>query len=134
MERLTWSKAERDKFVSVCGGFDGIPMTNEMYQKLAAYEDAEEQGRLVVLPCNVGDTVYWVTGDILISQGEVFSIKLSKSGFGLEMFWGDSEQLIKHKFSNLFLTRKAAEAALRRRKGTTTHVDEGRTGSDTGAM
>ena len=26
--------------------------------KLAAYEDAEEQGRLVMLPCKVGDTVY----------------------------------------------------------------------------
>lgn len=26
--------------------------------KLAAYEDAEEQGLLVILPCKVGDTVY----------------------------------------------------------------------------
>lgn len=27
-------------------------------QKLAAYEDAEEDGRLIVLPCKVGDIVY----------------------------------------------------------------------------
>jgi hypothetical protein len=29
-----------------------------IYKKLAAYEDAEEQGLLVRLPCKVGDTVY----------------------------------------------------------------------------
>ena len=27
-------------------------------EKLADYEDAEEQGRLVILPCKVGDTLY----------------------------------------------------------------------------
>lgn len=31
------------------------------YKKLAAYEDAEEQGLLLRLPCKVGDTVYVVT-------------------------------------------------------------------------
>lgn len=30
----------------------------ERFLRLAAYEDLEEQGRLVVLPCKVGDTVY----------------------------------------------------------------------------
>jgi len=29
-----------------------------MIDRLAAYEDAEEQGLLIRLPCNVGDTVY----------------------------------------------------------------------------
>lgn len=33
----------------------------EAVDKLAAYEDAEEQGRLVILPCKVGTTVYIVT-------------------------------------------------------------------------
>lgn len=31
---------------------------NEVINKLAAYEDAEEQGRLVILPCKVGDKFY----------------------------------------------------------------------------
>ena len=31
----------------------------EAIDKLAAYEDAEEQGRLVILPCKVGDTVWF---------------------------------------------------------------------------
>ena len=32
-----------------------------VYRKLKAYEDAEEQGLLLRLPCKVGDTVYVVT-------------------------------------------------------------------------
>lgn len=31
-----------------------------MLDKLAEYEDLEEQGRLVRLPCKVGDTVYFI--------------------------------------------------------------------------
>lgn len=31
-----------------------------LLDKLAAYEDAEGQGRLVILPCEVGDTVWWI--------------------------------------------------------------------------
>lgn len=31
---------------------------NEAIKKLAHYEDIEEQGRLIELPCAVGDTVY----------------------------------------------------------------------------
>lgn len=36
---------------------------NEIADKLAAYEDAEEQGRLVILPCKVGETVWRVNFD-----------------------------------------------------------------------
>ena len=32
----------------------------EAIQKLAEYEDMEEQGLLVRLPCKLGDTVYWI--------------------------------------------------------------------------
>lgn len=31
-----------------------------MFEKLAMYEDLEEQGRLIKLPCKVGDTVYCI--------------------------------------------------------------------------
>ena len=31
---------------------------NEAYYKLQRYEDLEEQGRLIELPCKIGDTVY----------------------------------------------------------------------------
>lgn len=29
-------------------------------EKLKYYEDAEEQGRLLVLPCKIGDSLYWI--------------------------------------------------------------------------
>ena len=33
----------------------------KMYKKLADYEDLEEQGKLIKLPCKVGDTVWFIT-------------------------------------------------------------------------
>lgn len=33
-----------------------------VYRKLKDYEDLEEQGRLIKLPCKVGDTVYVIVG------------------------------------------------------------------------
>ena len=33
-----------------------------VYRKLKDYEDLEEQGRLVILPCKVDDTVYVIVG------------------------------------------------------------------------
>ena len=35
-------------------------LINQCFEKLAMYEDAEEQGLLLRLPCKVGDTVYVV--------------------------------------------------------------------------
>lgn len=33
---------------------------SEILTKLADYEDLEEQGRLLVLPCKIGDRLYWI--------------------------------------------------------------------------
>lgn len=42
-----------------CGGDD----FQDIIDKLAEYETAEEEGRLVVLPCRAGDTVYEIRSD-----------------------------------------------------------------------
>ena len=42
--------------VAVCCG-----LLEDILEKLAHYEDLEEQGRLIELPCAVGDTVYWIS-------------------------------------------------------------------------
>lgn len=61
MERLT----ERD-WKNKCAGYmwNVHPVKDiydlPYYKKLADYEDAEEQGLLLRLPCKVGDTVYKV--------------------------------------------------------------------------
>lgn len=53
MERLT-KRLPEDLGVVPIGGY-GWP---EIAAKLAQYEDAEEQGRLIVLPCKVGSAIY----------------------------------------------------------------------------
>lgn len=53
MERLTVSGVN-------IGFLDSskLPSYESIYEKLRKYEDVEEQGLLVKLPCKVGDTVY----------------------------------------------------------------------------
>lgn len=67
MERLT----ERERNVDGTGVAkeeitDGLlkPFADKILTKLAVYEDLEEQGLLVRLPCKVGDTVWVVTSPI----------------------------------------------------------------------
>ena len=46
----------------------------DVIDKLAEYEGLEEQGRLVKLPCKVGDVVYYVCDNRVMSS-EVLSVK-----------------------------------------------------------
>lgn len=70
MERLTFrtelgvsiDKEEDCPTCSICWDCDIPPREcqyiSDALEKLAKYEDLEEQGRLVKLPCKVGDTVW----------------------------------------------------------------------------
>lgn len=44
-----------------------------MFQKLAEYEDLEEQGLLLRLPCKVGDTIY-VNGILGVGESEKYKV------------------------------------------------------------
>lgn len=58
MQRLT------ERIDNVPDGESGVWVKNHDYIsaaiKLAEYEDLEEQGRLIKLPCKVGDTVWQI--------------------------------------------------------------------------
>lgn len=79
--------------------------------KLAAYEDAEEQGLLLWLPCKVGDAVYVIVGKniseqrvqraTIDSEGKI-EFCTRKRGFALFDFG-----------KTVFLTRAEAEAKLK---------------------
>ena len=56
MERLT--KRNSDGIVGTELKYYNYNTFQKMARKLAEYEDLEEQGRLVILPCKVGDTLY----------------------------------------------------------------------------
>lgn len=103
MERLT------ERIDNVPDGESGIWVKNHDYIsaaiKLADYEDLEEQGRLVELPCKVGDTVYHVVqGRIVeVSNVDLFFLLLS---------------VVENRFNNsVFLTKSEAEAKLKELRG-----------------
>ena len=68
MERLTDRNADGNYFYpkcfEKCDGLgasrkcDKCEITTSICEKLGKYEDLEEQGRLIKLPCKVGDTLY----------------------------------------------------------------------------
>lgn len=77
----------------------------DLREKLKEYEDLEEQGRLVQLPCKVGDTVYHVVqGRIVeVSNVDLFFLLLS---------------VAENRFNNsVFLTKSEAEAKLKELRG-----------------
>lgn len=55
MKRLT--KRENDSSITI----ENATKIAEAFERLAAYEDAEAEGRLVVLPCKVGTHLWRVT-------------------------------------------------------------------------
>lgn len=117
MERLTKLKNgkitynEKRDPVFECGEFcDNCPTgttycrtMKKMIRKLAVYEDLEEQGLLVRLPCKVGTEVYYILG---IPNKTPCTI--DKCVFGLS----DIDKIGK----SLFLTREEAEKKLEEMK------------------
>ena len=122
MERLT--RKSESKYVNCniddeCTGMCGSCERNsEIRRKLRAYEDAEEQGLLIRLPCPIGTTVYDIRWwdekeESVVVDGNRFfrriqKHKISKSSFGYHD--------IKDFGKIVFLTKAEAEAALKKMK------------------
>ena len=74
-------------------------------EQLKEYQQLEEQGRLVKLPCKVGDTVYHVVQGIIVevSNVDLFFLLLS---------------VVENRFNNsVFLTKSEAKAKLKELRG-----------------
>lgn len=82
----------------------------ELVEKLAEYEDLEEQGKLLKLPCAVGDTIYAIYSDedsSFIEEPKVVEVSTHR-------VWIDSAYFDYDDFGKtVFLTRQEAEAALK---------------------
>lgn len=81
---------------------------NHLAEKLCEYEDLEEQGRLVKLPCKVGDTVY--KADKVrekIKQYKVIHFETDQVDFDNYDYC-----FLSHFGKTVFLTREEAEAEL----------------------
>ena len=102
MERLTNRNAtwiDDELWESACE--PDCEEIDAVYRKLKEYEDLEEDGKLIKLPCKVGDTVYHVVqGRILeVDNVDLFFLLLSVS----ENRFGET----------VFLTKYEAEEKLR---------------------
>ena len=92
-------------------GFDDsnkLPSYEAIYERLRKYETAEEEGRLVVLPCKVGSTVYRIL--YTLAFGEIGD-KAEKHYFIRETSF--EYGMIDDLNETVFLTHEEAEKALK---------------------
>lgn len=114
MERLTERVNDRLIMMKQDSG-DNVPYywdegNFKVAEKLAAYEDLEEQGLLVRLPCKVGDTMYDIVGKPLrIVEHKVDAFHIDKKGFHLQIINGVLE---KKQEAKVYFSREEAEKKL----------------------
>lgn len=124
MERLT----ERERNVDGTGVAkeeitDGLlkPFADKILTKLAVYEDLEEQGLLVRLPCKVGDIMFRINKGAKspIIELTVTQIDITRRSYNLEVIDRDCGELMCFKNDigkTIFLTREEAEKKLEEMK------------------
>lgn len=132
MERLTFrtelgvsiDKEEDCPTCSICCNCDIPPRKckyiSDALEKLADYEDLEEQGRLLKLPCKVGDTV-WNYSCFGLRDYKVTYMGFDKDG----LLYFDCESGITYSFrcylkdfkDKIFLIKSEAEAKLKELRG-----------------
>lgn len=127
MERLTKLKNGRITYnekrdpVFECGEFcDNCPTgtaycrtMKEMIRKLATYEDLEEQGLLVRLPCPIGTTVWDICG-MDIRENVLSGIECGKDG--KQFLWANHNEWLGELNDLVFLTREEAAKKLEEMK------------------
>ena len=83
-------------------------------EELKRYRDLEEQGRLLVLPCKVGDTVYEIIEETVPNRyfyiGEYKVQDASVKGIKYADYWESYD------YENLYFTIEEAEAAMKKRR------------------
>lgn len=113
MDRLTKYSEDCRALADECGGLD----------RLRELAEADRAGRLVVLPCKVGDVVYGFYGEKTILPMVVKWIETCTNGWCIAVQYAPMAPRF-YQFSDfgktVFLTREEAEAALEaKRDGST---------------
>ena len=121
MERLTkWEDGSityNEKRELECGeycdscsqGAGNCKTVENMIKKLATYEDLEEQGLLVRLPCPIGTTVWDICG-MDIRENVVSGLEYGKGGKWF--LWANEDECLGELNVLVFLTREEAEKKL----------------------
>lgn len=128
MERLTRKRADNGRYY-----LDGLNEVSNIYpkgygriqvgyavDKLAKFEDLQEQGRLLELPCAVGDTVYITDGSSLTVREihvqdnliKYFVARFNPNGLDVRFTFDKIGKTV-------FLSREEAEKALKVKRNET---------------
>lgn len=123
--RITYNERRSIMCSSYCDncsqGAGNCKTVKNMIKKLATYEDLEEQGLLVRLPCKVGDTVYVPTRNF-VSELRITMVSVNMHGtyFSWMLNSGIYPNLDGFSVNKLgktvFLTREEAEKKLEEMK------------------
>ena len=141
MGRLTTSKTEYNREMicryedcDVCEEYcphlqeDNCHCLKEVIEKLGQYEDAEEQGLLLRLPCKVGDTIYKIpsetnyrlnivngyTENNRVYKQPVYSVQMWSNGRFVVNTCEGLDSVLSDSFGKTwFLTEEEAEQALK---------------------
>lgn len=97
-------------FPNVC--FEG-EREYDVMDALAEYEDLEEQGLLLKLPCKVGDTVFDIF-DNSVRENSITSIEFCKNR--KYCIWAKKDEMLGTLNEDVFLTREEAEKKLEEMK------------------
>ena len=130
MERLT-EKIGNTNCVKGCGsnckyGFqhcrtedwENCKTIDDVIDKLAEYEDLEEQGRLIKLPCKVGDTLYRLVPNLYREYVEIKIAQFVINKNGIYFITDKGVSWSADKIGKtVFLTKSEAEAKLKELRG-----------------
>ena len=111
MERLTyrpedqWGNPTNSALPSPLYSYHEDKTRKAILYKLAEYEDLEEQGRLITLPCKVGTRIYRIVPDFSVCWPDPVKYKVIWDTFKLSDFYEFGKKV--------FLTREEAEEALK---------------------
>lgn len=121
--RITYNERRSIMCSSYCDncsqGAGNCKTVKNMIKKLATYEDLEDQGLLVRLPCKVGDDLYCIV------NGEVKKLKVHSFGVpdfeitDIEFKYVDGFKIVRfvgEVGKTVFLTREEAEKKLEKMK------------------
>lgn len=138
MERLTKKNIGGDYYYPMCfekcdglgasSKCDNCEITTGACEKLGRYEDLEEHGRLVILPCKVGDTLYRVNKGakepvIMMRVLQLYIKQLHKDRTVIRIDaindddMGESCYFLENIGKTVFLTREESEAKLKELRG-----------------
>lgn len=119
------NNSECDKFSACLKCSKEHEQLAEWLTQLKEYQQLEEQGRLVVLPCKVGDIVFYISGKIIL---EYEVVGFSVDGTGAWLIYGEhhvdeNDKTYSYNFEvdkigkTVFLTREEAKAKLKELRG-----------------